>query len=553
MSTSGKKDSEPESPGKGKASLAVDESIAIAPTDNQSEVVLNGEADYYDEHHPGNTGRKLIAPFHVFNKKWAKLSLRTRLLLGLILLTTIGLSVADIVVYSQTESFLIHQVNEELFSAIHPVERYFESGISDLSSAPTGTYGEVLNSKGIVINAFPATDGPGPVIPPSVVQEVISSAQKINRNSNPVIFSAPATTSKSSITAYQVMVIPAFNGYTDQIIGVEVIAIPLNSFNDTLHHLKLFDLAVGLGVLFVLALFTYILVRIGMKPLEEIENTADAIAKGDLSQRVSVAEPTTELGRLGMSLNTMLSQIEYAFNKQQSSENKLRQFLADASHELRTPLTSIRGYAELFRLGANQRPEDLERSMARIESEAQRMAALVEDLLLLARLDQGHIYQYGDVDLTQIAADVAMDAHVMAPEREITFDSDEQVTVCGDEPALRQVAANLVRNALVHTPNTAAIHIAARKSAESGIFEVIDEGQGIPKEHLDKVFERFYKVDSSRNRDKGGVGLGLSIVASIVEAHKGSIKVDSVIGLGTHFWVEIPISRNGNLESESIE
>ncbi len=469
-----------------------------------------------------------------------KFSLRTRLLIGLVLITTVGLSVADVIVYSQTESFLTRQVDEQLAAAKLPVERYFGDGgfkSPNLSAAPTGTYGEVIDISGAVISAFPVADGPGPIVPLSVVKRVI---QQFNSPNDVQVFSAPAKGGHGAVSAYRVMAIPAINGFTQEVAGVEVIAIPLNPFYDTLRHLKLFDLAVGISVLVVLALLSYILVRIGMKPLEKIEKTADAIAKGDLSQRVTVAEPNTELGRLGISLNTMLSQIEHSFNEQQSSENRLRQFLADASHELRTPLTSIRGYAELFRRGANKHPEDLERSMLRIESEAKRMAELVEDLLLLARLDQGHVYHFETVDLNQIAADAAIDAQAMDPDREITFQSEGSVNVYGDEASLRQVAVNLVRNAIVHTPSSAAIHINVKNSGAGGIFEVIDEGPGIPREHLEKVFERFYKADSSRNRDRGGTGLGLAIVASIVEVHRGKTGVNSVDGVGTHFWVEIP-------------
>ena len=481
--------------------------------------------------------------------KLGKMSLRARLLIGLVLITTVGLSVADVIVYSQTESFLTRQVDEELAAAKQPVERYFGDGgfrSPDLSAAPTGTYGEVIGINGAVISAFPSTDGPGPVVPMSVVKSVV---KQFNTPNDVDIFSSPAKGGNSSITSYRVMAIPAINGFTQQLAGVEVIAIPLNPFYDTLRHLKLFDLAVGMSVLVVLTLLSYLLVRIGMKPLEEIEKTADAIAKGDLSQRVTLAEPTTELGRLGMSLNTMLSQIEYAFNEQQSSENRLRQFLADASHELRTPLTSIRGYAELFRRGANKHPEDLERSMLRIESEAKRMAELVEDLLLLARLDQGHVYRFDSVDLNQIAADVAIDAQAMDPDREITFLSEGPVEVYGDEASLRQVAVNLVRNAIVHTPHTVSIHINVKQNEGKGIFEVVDEGPGIPPEHLEKVFERFYKADSSRNREKGGTGLGLAIVSSIIEAHRGNTGVNSVVGVGTHFWVEIPVSKADSVSS----
>jgi len=289
---------------------------------------------------------------------------------------------------------------------------------------------------------------------------------------------------------------------------------------------------------------------VGMRPLVEIERTAGAIAAGDLSRRVVDADEHTEVGRLGASLNEMLSQIEQAFAKQQASEARLRQFLADASHELRTPLTSIRGYSELFRRGAAERPKDLASAMRRIEDEAERMGVLVEDLLLLARLDQGRPLERNPVDLAAIAREVVADATVLETGRPITVEASSPVVVLGDEQRLRQVVANLVRNALDHTPAGTPVEVRVGVETTRAVLTVTDHGPGIAPEHLPRIFERFYRADASRARESGGMGLGLAIVASIAEAHGGSARVESEMGSGATFIVEIPLEEPAPASAE---
>jgi two-component system OmpR family sensor kinase len=291
-----------------------------------------------------------------------------------------------------------------------------------------------------------------------------------------------------------------------------------------------------------LALVSAWVVRLGLRPLGEIGETAEAIAAGDLSRRVERAEPDTEVGRLGMALNAMLGQIEDAFSRRAASEERLRRFVADASHELRTPLTSIRGYAELFRQGASERPEDLANAMRRIEEEATRMGVLVEDLLLLARLDQGRPLEQVPVDLLRLAADAVADARAVSPERTITLTGDDPVVVTGDEARLRQVAANLLANAAVHTPPGTPVHV--RVMAEDGRarLDVRDEGPGLPPGVGDQVFERFFRADAARSRATGGSGLGLSIVAAVAEAHGGRARLESAPGPGAWFVVELPLA-----------
>jgi two-component system OmpR family sensor kinase len=311
---------------------------------------------------------------------------------------------------------------------------------------------------------------------------------------------------------------------------------------------------VGLVVLSVLGAAGYVLVRNSLRPLAEVERTARAIADGDLSQRVPAGDDRTEVGRLTNALNRMLSRIESAFRAQQrseaqarSSEERMRRFVADASHELRTPLTSIRGFAELYRQGAVRGDDDVRRLIERIESEGGRMGLLVEDLLLLARLDQQRPIAVAPVDLAAIAGDAVHDARAVQPDRPIALHLDESLTdvpvLLGDEGRLRQVVGNLVTNALVHTPK--GTRISVRLAEEEGgvlVLQVADDGPGMEPADAARAFERFYRADASRTRSAGGTGLGLSIVDSLVAAHGGSVQLDTTPGEGTTVTVRLPRS-----------
>jgi two-component system OmpR family sensor kinase len=269
-----------------------------------------------------------------------------------------------------------------------------------------------------------------------------------------------------------------------------------------------------------------------------MEATAGAIAAGDLSQRVETADPHTEVGRLGMALNEMLGHIERAFGERAESEQRLRRFVADASHELRTPLTSIRGYAELFRRGAADRPEDLAKTMRRIEEEASRMGVLVDDLLLLARLDQGRPLERLPVDVTRITGDAVDDARAVDPQRPITYAPEGDVIVAGDEVRLRQVLGNLLQNALRHTPPGTPVHVRVADDGAEALIEVRDEGPGMDTDGAARAFERFWRSDPARPR--GGTGLGLAIVAAIADAHGGRVTLDTTPGAGATFRVWLP-------------
>jgi two-component system OmpR family sensor kinase len=275
--------------------------------------------------------------------------------------------------------------------------------------------------------------------------------------------------------------------------------------------------------------------------------TATAIAGGDLSRRVAEQDGTSEIGQLGVAFNGMLTQIEGEVAERRASEERLRRFAADASHELRTPLTSIRGYAELFRRGAADRPEDLALTMRRIESEATRMTSLVDDLLLLARLDRKRPLERQLVDVGRTVQDVVAGERIVHPDREYRLEV-HGVRVLGDEARLRQVLLNLVANAASHTPAGTAIEVVVRSERDEAVIEVADHGEGLTPEDAARVFERFFRVDAARARgDGGGSGLGLAIVAAIVDAHGGRVEVESTPGQGARFRVRLPVAERAGV------
>jgi len=342
------------------------------------------------------------------------------------------------------------------------------------------------------------------------------------------------------------------------VVGDRSVALSANlaDVDRTLARLRDLQLVIGLVVLTLLGAIAFVVVRRSLRPLVEVEQTAEAIASGDLSRRVPERDPRTEVGRLAQALNTMLEQIETAFaheaeSKDQArrSEERMRRFVTDASHELRTPLTSIRGFSELYRQGAVRDTDDVARLMRRIEDESARMGLLVQDLLLLARLDQHRPLERKPVDLIPVAADAVHDAQAIAPERVIRLeiaDGPVAPVVLGDESRLRQVVANLVGNALTHTPDAAAITVRVAAEARPGlgmsaVIEVADTGPGLSTEDAERVFERFYRADASRTRSSGGSGLGLSIVAALTAAHGGHVSVETTPGEGAAFRVVLPL------------
>jgi two-component system OmpR family sensor kinase len=450
-------------------------------------------------------------------------------------LVAIGLVATELATYHFLSRFLLHRVDEQLvaaqpqaqFTLTHIGEGPGGGMIAD-PSIPSGSYAQFVDASGDVRRAAPLGYAPSGV-EPAVLPPHLPGSYGTDPHG-----SLTYTASVGGHAGYRVLA-SAIPG------GTLVVAIPLTEVRATLARLLGLEALIGGLVLVLVAVLAGPLVRIGLRPLTGMGETAGAIAAGDLTRRVEPAEEKTEVGRLGIALNTMLSHIESAFEQRRRSEERLRRFVADASHELRTPLTSIRGYAELFRRGADTRPEDLAKSMANIEAEAARMGVLVDDLLLLARLDQGRPLEREAVDLVGVVTDAVEGARAVEPDRTIELTAAGPVDVVGDAGRLRQVVDNLLDNARVHAPD-APVQVRVALQGTDAVLEVTDEGPGIDPEVASRVFERFTRGDPSRSRGTGGVGLGLSIVAAIVEAHGGEVTASSTEGTGARIIVRLPVA-----------
>lgn len=335
---------------------------------------------------------------------------------------------------------------------------------------------------------------------------------------------------------------------------VRVVAVPIDDVQDTIDRLMLAQVLGALAILAALGLVGWWVVHLGIRPVKEMTATATRIADGDLTVRVPEGRAGTESGELAGALNQMLGTIEGALDERARSEQRLRRFVADASHELRTPLTTIRGYAELYRMGGLGSEDALDDAMRRTEQEAARMSRLVEDMLVLAKLDEERPLQLRPVDLVRLARDAAADARARAPERSISFDaSTDTGLVLGDEDRLRQVIGNVVGNAIVHTDPDVPVVISVSRTERAGpnadgpdhagavmVLEVADQGPGMSTEVAARVTERFFRADPARSRHRGGSGLGLSIVDAAIAAHGGTVEIDSTEGEGTTVRILLP-------------
>ncbi len=368
----------------------------------------------------------------------------------------------------------------------------------------------------------------------------------------------PFTVSSDTGSRWRAVAYPGTENATGEAVAI-IVALPLEDVSQTVRAMVGVLAASGAVILLLGGLAGWWAVRRSLRPLREIEQTAAAFAAGDFSQRIPAAPTSTEVGRLGAALNGMLAQIEQAFAARTASEQRMRRFVSDASHELRTPLAAIRGYGELYRMGALTTKEQVDDTFSRIEGSATRMGTLVEDLLSLARLDERREARRDPVDLTVVAADAVSDLRALDPTRTTRIvpltegGTTGPVVVQGDEAHLRQVVANLVGNVVQHTPTGTPVEIAvglverspgpnepAGPAIPVGVIEVRDHGPGIDPEHAARVFERFYRVDASRGRDSGGSGLGMAIVAAIVTAHDGHVDLSQTPGGGTTVHVQLP-------------
>jgi two-component system OmpR family sensor kinase len=471
-------------------------------------------------------------------------SLRLRLLLAVGAVTLLALLTADVVTYKSLQSFLYQRVDESLAQS-RPVGGGQRGGGQGepRRGGPGGD--EPVAGRGAYVALVSATGGL------TVTQRAYDpSGAEVSLDLDGVDFDAKETYrtvgSTPGGTMYRVRGLRSSDG------AVQLVALPLDDAQATLSRLLGVEAVVTVGALLVAAVAGWWLVRLGLRPLVEVEATAEAIAAGELDRRVPGAEAATEVGRLARVLNSMLERIETAFAARDQteaelrrSEERMRRFVADASHELRTPLSAVSAYAELYERGAKNHPADLDRLLRGIRSESGRMAELVDDLLLLARLDEGRPLSQDPVDLAALAAEAVAAAAAVGPEWPITL-AAEPIEVTGDAGRLRQVLDNLLSNARAHTPAGTRVTVGVHAEHGQAELRVADEGPGMQADDADRVFERFFRADASRSRAPakaaGGNGLGLSIVAAIVGAHGGAVAVETAPGRGTAFEVTLPLA-----------
>ena len=481
-------------------------------------------------------------------------SLRSRLVLGVVLLTATGFLLSSIVVKTALEDYLVQQVDNELLSLSETaLPRISESGIAGddeaaerreegrnrgnqvqrprtpLSRIPTNTSVTLLDANGAVVAAIGGDLNTARItdyLEGFDIEEVVEHQGE-------------AFTIGKGRDSFRAVAVALPDGS-----GSILAAQSLNGLNQTVGKLGFFLFLIGLSLITLVAIASRLVIKIGMRPLEDVEITAEQIAAGDLSARMPDANPHTEVGRLVTSLNSMLSRIETSFAARTASEDKLRRFVADASHELRTPLTAIRGFSELYRQGAVSGEEPTRELIGRIEGESKRMGSLVEDLLLLARLDQAREMDSKPVNLEAVVESAVASARAAGPDHLVEFTpSVDELFTLGDEARIHQVVANLLANARAHTPAGTKITVGIQQDSDGIRIAVSDNGPGLSAEDQAKIFERFYRADTSRVRVDGeGSGLGLSIVDAVMKAHGGSVSVQSELGKGATFTLFFPLA-----------
>ena len=488
------------------------------------------------------------------------MTLRLRMVLAIVVLVTIGLGTFGVVTYSLYSRSQYQRLDAQLKSSV-PIASQFarvSAGLDDFSegfprgnstngsgapgsgsgsgpngqppNGPASDYVELRDSTGRLVTAVNLTSS---TATPKLDDVIVSTSHTDNR------FFTTASSNGSGEWRIYVTQIDRPSGDT------LVIASPLTEVANSLARLVLIESISGASLLALLAAGSWLILRHGLRPLELMAGsagtiTAATIGTGSLAERVSPDDGRTEIGRLGSAINTMLGEIEAAFRERDATEARLRQFLADASHELRTPLTSIQGFAELFRMDAHGDREQLEVIFRRIESESARMRTLVEDLLLLTRLDETRPAERLPVDVTVLAADACGDVMASDRTRQVTLDAPEPAVIAGDEDHLRQAIGNLVTNAVQHTEAGSPIEVSVRLDDGSAVVTVRDHGDGLADDDLEHVFDRFWQADSARVGS--GSGLGLAIVRGIAEEHHGSVSVANADDGGAMFTLRLPIS-----------
>ena len=481
------------------------------------------------------------------NRSFSNWSLLNRLTLGVVLLSAMGFLASDVAAQTLLRSYLTHQMDTELISvAGGSLPRVERAGIAremresdddgdedqtpavPLQRVPTSISVTLIGPAGIVLGQIGGDLNSTEVT--SYLQS-ITPEEVIARANLPFTIEAPRSD-------FRVIAQRLPSG-----LGTVVVAQSFDDIDRTLRRLQGLFILIGLAMILFIALASRKVIKVGLRPLANVEATAERIAEGDLTARLPDLKPNTEVGRLVNTLNTMLGRIEDSFSARVESESKLRRFVADASHELRTPITAIRGFAELHRQGAVSGEEKTKELIGRIESESKRMGSLVEDLLLLARLDQSREMKSDPVNLTKLVSDAVESARAAGPGYIVNFNAvGEDSYVLGDNDRIHQVVANLLANARTHTPIGTKIDVSVIQSEDGVRIGIADNGPGLSQEDQGRIFERFYRADPSRVRTEGeGTGLGLSIVDAVMRAHAGQVSVDSELGKGATFTLFFPL------------
>lgn len=462
------------------------------------------------------------------------MTLRTRLLLSLAALLAVALVVSGSLVVGLTRANLVAQVDDELRGARASDIQAAGPGPGPRGNDPTGRRFAllILDAHGQLLESAASGFARDPDLLPSLPDGGVAAL--------PIggIIERPAVDGSVS---YRLLTLQAQGGL------LIVLGAPLQGVEEAVGVLVGALLIVGVVVLAAMVAAGWLIIRRGLRPLEQMTGTAESISAGDLSRRVGMGDDRTEVGRLGQAFDAMLDQIQSAFDSQRAaltaqerSEGQLRQFVADASHELRTPLTTVRGYADLYQVGGLEERAMLEGAMTRIGTESRRMAALVEDMLLLARLDQGRPLRRDPVSLSELVRDAVTDARAVEPGRPMQADITDGVTVTADEDRLRQVIANMFANFRVHTPPDAAVEVSLATNDSVAALRVADHGPGVDPHHAERIFDRFYRGDPGRSRDRGGSGLGLALASSVAAVHGGSIEHEPTPGGGATFTLRLP-------------
>ncbi len=549
---------------------------------------------------------------HAFDRWWNGISLRAKITGVTVLLLTFGLVVAGAGTVSVLRGYLIDQRDALVNNFYSNAQNYSVSTVAGckVPYQPNGTLFAVLDAQGGTL----CSNIPGGTAAPDTSSMTLAWANTLDDVDAGGTLPKVTISDSSGKSHWRVIAVPlqltADSNYTTLVVGLSV-----DDVDSTVSRFMLIFFGFALAVVVFGAATTQLLVTSTFAPLRDVEATAARFAAGDYSQRLGGATPNTEVGRLNRSLNTMLARIDRAFADRQRTVEQMRRFVGDASHELRTPLVSLRGYAELYRMGAITSPDDVAQAMDRIEREAIRMGGLVEDLLELARLDEAKPLRLEPVDLLPIAQDAALDATASNPLRVITVVVPEPLDVpeplAGDDAAaaplaapaaaatvtgpiafagatlarlrrrrprgatvpspvslpipdvgpivlaegdkVRQVITNLIGNAMRFTPPDSPIELAVEVDRAGGFgqISVVDHGDGIPPQLREKIFQRFWRADTSRTRDTGGSGLGLAIVAGIVANHHGHVEVVETPGGGATFRVSLPLFHPESAETDS--